>query len=68
MTMRIGLGFLIQISALVSAAIIEMVRYKMVRNIGLVQAFKDAGPKADPLDPAFTEPMRWVNMSPCDIR
>lgn len=58
MTMRIGLGFFIQILALVSAAIIEMVRYRMVRNLGLPEKFLAAGPKADPLDPAYTEPMR----------
>lgn len=58
MTMRIGLGFFIQILALISAAVIEMVRYRMVRSSGLVDAFLAAGPDADPLDPKFTEPMR----------
>jgi hypothetical protein len=61
MTMRIGLGFLIQIVALISAAIIEMVRYRVVRNVGLVDAFNAAGPDADPLDPKFIEPMRCAN-------
>lgn len=58
MTMRIGLGFGIQILALVSAALIEMARYRMVRSSGLVAKFEAAGPGADPLDPAYTEPMR----------
>lgn len=58
MTMRIGLGFVIQILALLSAGLIEMARYKMVRNIGLVAKFEAAGPDADPLAPEFTEPMR----------
>jgi hypothetical protein len=58
MTMRIGLGFFIQILALISAAVIEMVRYRMVRSSGLVDAFLAAGPDADPLDPKYTEPMR----------
>lgn len=61
MTMRIAIGFFIQIVALLSAGIIELVRYKMVRDSGLVTAFIAAGPDADPLDPKFTEPMRWVD-------
>lgn len=60
MTMRIAIGFVIQIIALLSAGIIELLRYKMVRDSGLVAAFIAAGPDADPLDPKFTEPMRWV--------
>lgn len=58
MTFRIGLGFVIQIVALVSAALIEMARYRVVRNVGLVDKFNAAGPEADPLDPAYIEPMR----------
>lgn len=58
MTFRIGLGFFLQILALISAALIEMARYKLVRNIGLVDKFIAAGPDADPMDPAFTQPMR----------
>lgn len=60
MTMRIAIGFVIQIIALLSAGIIELLRYKMVRDSGLVAAFIAAGPDADPLDPKFTEPMRCV--------
>jgi hypothetical protein len=55
---RIGLGFFVQILALISAAIIEMSRYKLVRSSGLVDKFIAAGPDADPLDPKFTQPMR----------
>ncbi len=58
MTMRIGIGFVFQIIALISAAIIEMARYRVVRNVGLVDAFKAAGPNADPLDPKYTEAIR----------
>lgn len=55
---RIGLGFFVLILALISAALIEMSRYKLVRQIGLVDRFLAAGPDADPLDPKFTQPMR----------
>jgi hypothetical protein len=55
---RIGLGFFVQILALISAALIEMARYKLVRQTGLVDRFLAAGPDADPLDPQFTQPMR----------
>jgi hypothetical protein len=48
----------VQILALISAALIEMARYKLVRQTGLVDKFLAAGPDADPLDPAFTQPMR----------
>ncbi|KAF6260843.1 POT family-domain-containing protein [Scenedesmus sp. NREL 46B-D3] len=57
LTCRIGLGFGIQVLALVSAALIEMARYRVVRQSGLVDRFLDAGPEADPLDPLFTQPM-----------
>ena len=60
MTFRIGTGFFVLILALVSAALIEMMRYRMVRSTGLVDRFLAAGPGADPLDPAFVEPMRCV--------
>lgn len=43
MTMRIGMGFFIQILALVSAAIIEMIRYRVVRSSGIVDAFLAQG-------------------------
>lgn len=43
MTMRIGIGFFVQILALVSAAIIEMIRYRVVRSSGIVDAFLAAG-------------------------
>jgi hypothetical protein len=60
MVNRIGLGLVIQILALISAALVEMARYKVVAAAGLVQKFEAAGPDADPLDPAFTQPMRSV--------
>lgn len=60
MTFRIGTGFFVLILALVSAALIEMMRYRMVRSTGLVDRFLAAGSGADPLDPAFVEPMRCV--------
>jgi hypothetical protein len=44
--------------ALVSAALIEMYRYRVVRQSGLLDRFLAAGPDADPLDPLFTQPMR----------
>ncbi|WIA14658.1 hypothetical protein OEZ85_003160 [Tetradesmus obliquus] len=56
-TWRIGLGFAIQVLALVSAALIEMARYRVVRESGLLERFLAAGPEADPLDPLFTQPM-----------
>ncbi|KAF8061421.1 APC8 [Scenedesmus sp. PABB004] len=40
-----------------SAALIEGARYKVVASSGLRQAFLAAGPGADYLDPAFTQPM-----------
>lgn len=58
MSCRIGLGFFVQILALVSAALIEMARYKLVRRVGLVDKFLAAGPDADPLAPEFIQPMR----------
>uniref|UniRef100_A0A383VGU9 Major facilitator superfamily (MFS) profile domain-containing protein n=1 Tax=Tetradesmus obliquus TaxID=3088 RepID=A0A383VGU9_TETOB len=65
MTFRIGLGFFVLILALISAALIEMSRYKLVRQIGLVDTFLAAGPDADPLDPKFTQPMSiWVQFVP----
>lgn len=65
MTFRIGLGFFVQILALISAALIEMSRYKLVRSSGLVDKFIAAGPDADPLDPKFTQPMSiWVQFVP----
>eukprot|EP00775_Hariotina_reticulata_P010432 gene10432-10590_t len=65
MTARIGLGFFVQILALVSAALIEMSRYKLIRRIGLVDRFIAAGPDADPLDPEFTQPMSiWWQFIP----
>lgn len=65
MTTRIGLGFAIQILALVSAALIETARYKLVRSSGLIDKFLAAGPDADPLDPAFRQPMSiWVQFVP----
>lgn len=60
MTMRIGLGFAIQIVALLSAGFIELARYKVIKSSGVLSAFEKAGPGADPLDPQFTQPMRWV--------
>lgn len=60
MTMRIGLGFVIQIVALLSAGFIELARYRVVRSSGVLAAFEKAGPTADPLDPAYMEPMRCV--------
>jgi hypothetical protein len=60
MTMRIGLGFAIQVVALLSAGFIELARYRIIRSSGVLAAFEKAGPGADPLDPAFTQPMRWV--------
>jgi hypothetical protein len=56
MTVRIGAGFAIQIVALVSAGLIELARYRL--SAGVRAAFEAAGPGADPLDPAFTQPMR----------
>jgi hypothetical protein len=47
-----------QVLALVSAALIEMYRYRVVRQSGLLERFLAAGPEADPLDPLFTQPMR----------
>jgi hypothetical protein len=58
MTMRIGLGFGIQIVALLSAGFIELARYRVIRSSGVLAAFEAAGPGADPLDPKFTQPMR----------
>jgi peptide/histidine transporter 3/4 len=57
MTMRIGLGFAIQIVALLSAGFIELARYRVIRSSGVLAAFEKAGPGADPLDPAFVQPM-----------
>lgn len=57
MTTRIGIGFALQIVALSSAALIEMARYRTIRAAGLREAFEAAGPGADPLDPAFMQPM-----------
>ena len=69
MTMRIGLGFAIQIVALLSAGFIELARYRVIRTSGVLAAFEKAGPKADPLDPAFTQPMRCVRIVPmCVVR
>jgi hypothetical protein len=60
MTMRIGLGFAIQIVALMSAGFIELARYKVIKGSGVLSAFEKAGPGADPLDPQFTQPMRYA--------
>jgi hypothetical protein len=49
---------LLQVLALVSAALIEMARYRVVRESGVLERFVAAGPEADPLDPLFTQPMR----------
>jgi hypothetical protein len=51
-----GLGFVIQIIALVSAGLIELARYRA--STGVRAAFEAAGPGADPLEPRFTQPMR----------
>lgn len=58
MTARIGLGFFVQACALVSAALIEMARYRLIKRIGLVDKFIAAGPDADYMDPEFIQPMR----------
>eukprot|EP00879_Flechtneria_rotunda_P000926 GHRR01001055.1.p1 GENE.GHRR01001055.1~~GHRR01001055.1.p1 ORF type:complete len:523 (+),score=105.75 GHRR01001055.1:1216-2784(+) len=65
MTLRIGLGFVIQIMALVSAALIEMARYKLVQSKGLVAKFNAGGATADAMNPAYTEPMSiWWQFIP----
>lgn len=58
MTVRIGIGFVVQIAALVAAALIEMARYQAVSAAGVREAFVAAGPDADPLHPDFRHPMR----------
>lgn len=50
----------IQVLALVSAALIEMARYRVVREAGVVERFLAAGPDANPLDPQFRHPMRYI--------
>ncbi|KAF8073093.1 NPF8.3 [Scenedesmus sp. PABB004] len=65
MTMRIGIGFFVQILALVSAALIEMARYRLVKRVGLIARFEAAGPDADPLAPEFVQPMSiWWQFIP----
>lgn len=67
-TQRIGAGFFIEILALISAGVIESVRYKQAAPIrGLYEA--DGGTATssspDPLDPKFTQPMSiWVQIVP----
>lgn len=46
MTTRIGLGFLLELLALASAAIIEMVRLRLIRNAGLIDKW-NADPNPD---------------------
>lgn len=68
MTTRIGLGFVIQIAALCSAALIEGARYKVVAAAGLREKFEAAGPGVDPLDPQFMQPMRCVCARGCFLQ
>ncbi|KAI8464338.1 MAG: POT family-domain-containing protein [Monoraphidium minutum] len=68
MTSRIGLGFIVQLLALLSAGFIELARYRMIRNDGLVDrwaAASAADPKLDYTDPAFTQTMSiWWQFIP----
>lgn len=58
MTLRIGIGFVVQLAALTVAALIEMARYRAISAAGLRESFAAAGPDADMLDAAFQHPMR----------
>jgi len=66
MTTRIGIGFIVAILALASAALIEMGRYKIVEQASLKEKWEaDTNPDKSPTDPQYTEPMSiWYQAIP----
>ena len=66
MVKRIGIGFVVEMLALLSAGLIETARYKMVQNNGLVAAWNaDTSPTKEYTDAAYSEPMSiWWQFLP----
>lgn len=67
-TQRIGTGFFVEILALVSAGVIESVRYKQSAPVRALYESDGGGPDTstpDPLDPKYSQPMSiWVQIVP----
>ena len=66
MVKRIGIGFVLEALALLSAGLIETARYKLVQNVGLIDAWNaNTAPDKEYTDVAYTEPMSiWWQFLP----